>query len=140
MNTYQGTANVEAGIYFNRAIWKFESMEEAGRLPGTVEDRFIRVPAVALLVAGPILGLAYAIFLPLIGFLMLGRLIVRKLGEQAEELGLATARIVAPAWQPARAFLGRRKATKVAEPAPPVADAWVEDAKREVARRDENAK
>jgi hypothetical protein len=138
MNTYQGNANVEAGIYCNRAAWKFESMEEAGRLPGTVADTYMRVPALALLVAGPILGLVYALFLPFIGFAMLGALIIRKLGHLVEETGAATARVMAPAWQPARAFLARRRTTKpaaAAAVAPASTEPWVAEAKDELARR-----
>ena len=73
------------------------------------------MPALALLVVGPLMGLAYAIFLPLIGFAMVGGVVLRKAGELAVEAGQAGSRVLRPAWQPARAFLSRGKTRRAGD-------------------------
>lgn len=108
MKIYRGTQKVEPGIYFNLRNLSFKSMDDDGRLPGGENEAWRRVHPLALLVVGPLMGLAYAIFLPLIGFAMVGGILLRKAGELAVEAMHATARVLSPAWQPARAFLSRR--------------------------------
>ena len=140
MKIYRGTENAEAGIYFNPRRLAFRSLEDEGRLPGTTEDTWRRVPALALLVAGPVLGLAYAIFLPLLGFTMVGSVLLRKAGELAVEATHATARVLSPAWQPARAFLSRRgrRPRKGAERPQRGDDRWADEVRRQMnAERDE---
>mgnify|MGYP003407259543 CR=1 FL=1 len=64
-------------------------------LPGSAEERYLRLPTVALLVLGPIMGLAFAMFLPFIGFALLATQIVRKVAhtivKSAPEANVATA-------------------------------------------------
>ena len=134
MKRYHGNEKVRPGIYFNLRQLSFTSMEDDGRLPGTSEDVYRSVPAIALLVVGPLVGLAYVIFLPLIGFLMLGRIVLGKLLAVTGEAMAALGRVLQPAWQPARAFLSRRrrsprrKAEKKAR-----RDRWAEEVAEELA-------
>lgn len=72
MRRFKGKEKVEPGIYFNLRKLQFRNMEEAGRLPGTPDDSYRVVPTVAMLVVGPLLGLAFVIFLPLISFIAAG--------------------------------------------------------------------
>lgn len=132
MKTYRAHQNVEPGIYFNPRHLSFKSMDEEGRLPATPEGTWHRVPALALLVVGPLMGLAYAIFLPLIGFAMLGGVILRKAGELGLEAAHASTRVLRPAWQPARAFFsrGRKRRTEADKDTAP--DSWAEEAEREM--------
>ena len=39
-----------------------------GVLPGVVEDRYLKVPTLAMLAAAPVLGATLVVFLPFIGF------------------------------------------------------------------------
>ena len=137
MKTYYSNDTVTEGIYFNARHVCFKSMDEDGRLPADPAGTWHRVPALALLVIGPLMGLAYAIFLPLIGFAMVGGLVLRKAGELAVEAGHASTRVLRPAWQPARAFLSRGRSrrpgeTKREETKPEEKDRWAEDVEREL--------
>src|SRR4051794_28048845 len=83
MRHYNGNEKVGPGIYFNVEEVLFKSLDEEGRLPGDETTVWRAVPVVALLVAGPVLGLAYAMFLPFIGFAMLAAVVAGWLGKVA---------------------------------------------------------
>ena len=71
MKRYNGGTEVKGGYYFKMGEWEIATVEgERGTLPGGPNDKFIHAPTVTLLAAAPFLGLAFAMFLPLIGFLM----------------------------------------------------------------------
>lgn len=129
MKRYFGDHEVEPGIYFCLDQLSFKSMDEAGRLPGTEEHVYRRVPALFLLLVAPLVGLVYVIFLPLIGFLMLGRLILGKAIELSIEAAVALARVLEPAWQPARAFLSRHRSGKRSRKQ---RDEWAEEVQRQI--------
>jgi hypothetical protein len=127
MRRYHGNDEVGPGIYFNLREMVFRSMDEEGRLPGGERDVWRAVPAALLLLAGPVLGLAYAMFLPLIGFLMLGGLLARWAVRQVGLALNAAGRVLSPAWQPALAFFGRGRAAKrEAKTVPAAPDPWAE--------------
>lgn len=133
MKTYRGNQVAEPGIYLNLRELTFKSMDEEGRLPGTGEITWRRVPALLMLVAAPVISIAFFIFLPLIGFLMLAGVVGVKLYELGRRLLVGAVPILRPAWQPARAFLSRGKPareTKEEGEAPPE-DRWAEEARRE---------
>lgn len=127
----------EPGIYLDARELRFRSMDEGGRLPGDETTRWRRVPAVVMLLAAPVISIAYFVFLPMVGFLMLAGVVGQKLRRLGAQLAAATVPMLRPAWQPARAFLsrgqraGRRPGEKQAEA--PAEDAWAEEAHREAA-------
>ena len=63
MKRYRGNQVVDPGVYFNLRRVCFRSVEEAGRLPGSGQETYRCVPALALLVAAPLLGLVYVVWL-----------------------------------------------------------------------------
>jgi hypothetical protein len=131
MKRYYGNEMVEPGLYFNLRQISFKTLDEEGHLPGTGSDEYHRLPVVAMLVVGPALGLAYAIFLPLIGFAMLAWV---GIGKLAQVVGAAElARVLKPAWQPAMAFFSRGKP---AAEKPAAEDGWAEDVKKELEEKD----
>ncbi len=68
MAGYHGGQTVKEGFYLKRSTLEFESVTKGGSiLPGGRETRYIRVPLPAVIVAGPLAGLAFIIFLPSIG-------------------------------------------------------------------------
>jgi hypothetical protein len=111
MTRYHGNDTVEAGTYLDLHALRVETLEEKGRLPGDGATVWRRVPELGLLVAAPFVGLIYVVFLPLIGFLMLGKVVAEWAARQAADALGATVRVLRPAWQPAVAFLGRGKRT-----------------------------
>lgn len=130
MTRYHGNDTVEPGTYLNLRRMRVEAMEEEGRLPGDGAAVWRRVPETMLLVAAPFVGLLYVIFLPLIGFLMLGKVVAEWAARHVADALDATVRVLRPAWQPAVAFLGRgrrtRKGDKAREERP---DAWADAAR-----------
>lgn len=135
MRRYRGNEKVEPGIYFNLREIAFRTFEEDGTLPGTAEDTWWSVPTLVLLVVAPLVGLVYAMFLPFIGFAMLGAIVIRKIGGYLGVSAEAFRRVLRPAWQPARAFLGRRGKKNRPAPEPPKerpVDEWKEETRRDL--------
>lgn len=81
MTAYRGGQDVEGGSYLNHSTWRFESIpREGGILSGENNMNYSRVPSPALMVAGPVMGLAYIIILPTVFCLSIGYLLVRWVG------------------------------------------------------------
>src|SRR3989304_5641347 len=70
-NKYRGGKNVRYGFYWNLKEWEAQIIpREGGELKGAANDGFIRLPLLAVLVLAPLMGAAYAFFLPFIGIAM----------------------------------------------------------------------
>lgn len=69
----KGGNKVPAGFYFNKKNWEIVTVsgKKGGVLPGDAEAGYLRIPALAMLAAAPVLGAAFVIFLPVIGFALL---------------------------------------------------------------------
>jgi len=102
----KGGQKAVAGTYWNMADGSRIDMDGEGTLPGGQKDRYIKAPSAAVLAAGPVLGLIFAVFLPFIGIAMAATLLVRKVGEGLVE---ASAASVSFAWRPVEAYLTGRK-------------------------------
>jgi hypothetical protein len=140
MERYKGNQAVGPGVYFNRQEIAFKSLGHEGVLPGTVEDEYIRVPTLALLVVGPVVGGAFVVFLPVIGIAMLLWHLTGKAIEVAMDMAEASVRVLQPAWQPGLAFLSRRKRGKRAKRASKKKDTWAEEAAKELEEGDDGSK
>ena len=79
MTTRTPGDKAKAGFYFNLKTWEMDLHRTDGALPGGNEDRYLRIPTVALLVLGPVMGFLFVIFLPFIGF----ALFAREIGHRA---------------------------------------------------------
>jgi hypothetical protein len=110
-------------------------MDGEARLPGNSQDRYFRVPTLALIVAGPVLGGVFVIFLPFIGFGMLAWVAGGKLVELGGRVTAASVSVLTPAWRPAMAFLSRGK---VAKRVTKREDTWAENVKKELEHPDED--
>lgn len=130
---FRGGDVADPGIYFDRRELAFCSLDEEGPLPGGLDAEWRRVPALFLLLAAPLVSIAYVVFLPLVGFVMLAGVLGQKLGELGARAAAALVPVLRPAWQPARAFLshGRPKTEGAAEET--ATDEWAEAARREAA-------
>ena len=79
MTTKRAGDAAKAGFLLNLRSWDIELHRVDGAaLPGETEDRYVRVPAIALLVLGPMMGFLFVIFLPFIGF----ALVIRELAHK----------------------------------------------------------
>jgi hypothetical protein len=73
MAKHIGGEVVRNGFYLDWRGWKFEVVEgESGALPGSAETAYVRVPTLLMLVLAPILGGLFVVFLPFIGFALIG--------------------------------------------------------------------
>jgi hypothetical protein len=80
MTRYKAGDNVKAGFYWNRAEWEAHIVRpEGGVLPGAEGTTYVRLPLLAVLVLAPIMGAAYAMFLPFIGFAMVAAYLTGRL-------------------------------------------------------------
>jgi hypothetical protein len=98
------------------------------------QEAYFRVPALAMLTIAPLLGLAYVIFLPLIGFAMVAWIAGKAVLGLAARAAAECVAVLKPAWQPTMAFFSRGKAAKRETKQP---DAWAEDVKKELEPGDE---
>ena len=74
MTTYTGGETVKAGFYWNRGKWAAEVIPaEGGALPGAAGTIYNRIPWPVLLVVAPVMGGAFAMFLPFLGLGMLAK-------------------------------------------------------------------
>ena len=106
-----GATMVKAGFYWNPKEWEIVTIQgPGGILPGTSNDRYFRIPVLAMLLLAPVMGGLFVVFLPLIGFALvlqhLGRLATAAIRQGAASL-LAT---MSPTWRPGEAyFAGKHK-------------------------------
>ena len=64
----RGGNKVDGGYYLNPKTWSLVAVNGAkGVLPGKTNDRYVKVPAIAMLAAAPLLGATLVIFLPFVG-------------------------------------------------------------------------
>jgi len=102
----KGGHTVKAGTYWNMANGGRVRMEQEGVLPGSGETRYIKAPVVVMLMAAPVIGLIFAVFLPFIGIAMTLSLVGRKL---AEGVVSAAAGSMSFGWRPIEAYLAGKK-------------------------------
>ena len=82
MRTYDAGGFARKGFYWNTTTWTIELLAENGVLPGREGERYYGVPVLALFLLAPLMGAAYVMFLPFIGFVMLFQFGGRRLRER----------------------------------------------------------
>jgi len=102
----KGGHTVKAGTYWNMANGNRVQMEQEGALPGSGTTRYIKVPVAVMLMAAPVIGLLFAVFLPFIGIAMTLSLIGKKLANTVTE---AAAGSMSFGWRPIEAYLAGKK-------------------------------
>lgn len=84
MKTEIGGTKVTKGFYWGVKTWDIQVIENGGgTLPGGPERRYLRIPVIAMLLLGPIMGALFAMFLPFIGLAMVADHAARALGRRA---------------------------------------------------------
>jgi hypothetical protein len=142
MANYQSGAAVLSGYYLNPTRWHVEPIaQDGGRLPAG-KGTWMKVPTAAALVMVPLLGAAFLMFLPLIGF----ALVLHALASPVMNLFRASATDLAatmtPGWQPGEAhFTGKSPENAGVEEKGPIAarDDRLEALSREIELRRRNA-
>lgn len=108
---YKGGNKVEKGTYWDTSTGERIDVQQEQALPGSEHTIYIKAKSGLVLIAGPILGLVFAIFLPFIGIVMTMGQFGRKVADSA--IGHA-AQSVSFGWRPIEAYLTGRKKRKEA--------------------------
>ncbi len=95
MITIKGGQKAKGGTYVGVRDGEWVTVpKDGGILPGTAREQFLKMPLAAI--AAPFLGLAYLIFLPFVGFVMGGGLMVWKIGSSLKNIGRQPVRAPEP--------------------------------------------
>ena len=79
MTKMVGGSRVKGGFYWKVRTWEIVAVgDEGGVLDGGPDEGYRRVPTLVLLGLAPLLGGAFVVFLPLIGFVLAFRELARK--------------------------------------------------------------
>jgi hypothetical protein len=120
MKTINGNSKVNGGYYFSMKTMAIEVIgEEGGTLPGPADTRYVAVPFPLLFVLTPVVGLAFLIFLPAIGFVLLAQATALKLSGRVAREASALAASVTPPQAHGAAFLGGKEGEKPADEVSP---------------------
>lgn len=88
MASYHGGQFVREGLYMKRSTWEFESVaKKGGVLIGNKETSYSRLPLPFMMVAGPLMGLAYVLSLPIACCLSLTYSLTRRVGQKFKIAG-----------------------------------------------------
>jgi hypothetical protein len=109
---YKGGHKVEKGTYWDTSTGERVEVEGPQTLPGNDHTIYIKAKSGLVLIAGPIVGLVFAIFLPFIGIVMTLGQFGKKVADSA--IGRA-AQSVGFGWRPIEAYLTGRKKHKEAK-------------------------
>lgn len=82
LDTAQG-GPARRGTYWSFGSGELVRLQEEGTLPGPPSRRWIRLPAVLLLLLGPVLGLVFLMFLPVVGIVLILYLPLQALFQKA---------------------------------------------------------
>ncbi len=133
--------NASRGYWFNCRTWTLHPVATEGAvLPGAEGEKYLRIPLLAAFIVAPLMGAAFLIFLPFIGFYLALSAVVRPVRKLFKTSATELAATVSPGWAPGEAHLtGKRtEGEGVEEKGPPAAEGELANLEREVeARRGE---
>jgi len=123
MTTFNGNQAVQGGYYLSMKSFGVEVVgDEGGRLPGTADCRYVRVPFPALFLIVPVVGLAFLVFLPAIGMVLLAKAIVMKVTGHVAEGATGLAATIAPDHATGAAYMTGKKEGEQADEENPELD------------------
>jgi hypothetical protein len=102
----KGGHTVKAGTYWNLANGSRVQMEREGVLPGSGTTRYIKAPVAVVLMAAPVIGLLFAVFLPFIAIAMTLTLVGKKLASMTADAATGS---MSFGWRPIEAYLAGKK-------------------------------
>lgn len=139
--THESGTAVPSGYYLNASCWSLAPVANDGdRLPAG-RGRWLRIPTAAALALVPVLGAAFLVFLPLIGFVVTLHAMASAMASVARGPATELAATVSPGWLPGEAhFTGRPAGSAgVEEKGPPARVDALDALAAEIARRRDSA-
>ncbi len=106
MLTYKGGSSVGKGTYWELANGHRIDVASEAVLLGDGRAKYLRMSTVVMLAVGPVIGLLYAILMPLIGMVTVAGLAVRAIAGGLYDLA---ARSISFGWRPGSAYLTGKK-------------------------------
>ena len=108
MATRIGGTAAKNGFYWNLGKWEMTLVpKQGGILPGGSSDKYLKVPVIALLFLAPMMGAAYAMFLPFIGFALLFTFLGQKALAAAGVGAMGVGATMTQDWRPGESYLAR---------------------------------
>ena len=84
---YRGGARVASGKYWNLYSGDYVAFDEGGGMLPAVEGEYVRAHPLLILAVGPLIGLAYLLFLPIAVPVMLAQFAGRKMQRAVAVVG-----------------------------------------------------
>ena len=111
MTMIEAGTRVARGYYFSGQSWTLRPMHRDGDpLPGRPGERYLRVPLPLAFALAPLMGAAFLVFLPVIGFYLAGHAAIRPVARIFTSSATEIAATVQGEWQPGEAHLTGRRA------------------------------
>jgi hypothetical protein len=97
MATFNGNSSVNGGYYLSTKTFAIEVVgNDGGTLPGPSTVKYVAVPFPLLFAVVPVVGLAFLMFLPAIGFYLFGQALVMRLTGHVAEGASSLAATISP--------------------------------------------
>ncbi len=109
MLKYKGGHKAGKGTYWNLSTGNRIDIADESALPGDNKSTYIRFPPSVMLLLGPILGLVYVIFLPIIA---IATVIILGGGKLLRVMLSLIGKIIYFEWRPTEAYLAGKKKGK----------------------------
>ncbi len=81
MKKWTGGDAAEAGFYWSPRRWEIVPADAGAPLPGGADETYWRLPTIVALAVAPAMGGAFAMFLPVVGFVMVPVELVRRAAD-----------------------------------------------------------
>ena len=133
--------NASNGYWFSTRTWTLHPVSKDGeKLPGAAGETYVRIPLLLAFVVAPLMGAAFLVFLPFIGFYLALSALVRPITKLFRRSADELAATVSPGWAVGEAHLTgkRNEGEGVEEKGPPAASAdEISKVEREIEERRE---
>ncbi len=106
MLTYKGGSKVGTGTYWDLSSGQRIDVTGEAFLGKDSSVTFYRIPSIAMLFAGPVMGLLYVLLLPFIGIGTVAMIAIRKVAGAALSL---IGKSLSFGWRPKEAYLAGKK-------------------------------
>jgi hypothetical protein len=115
MTTFNGNSSVSGGYYLSTKTFAIEVIgNDGGTLPGPATAKYVAVPFPLLFLVVPVIGLAFLMFLPAIGFALFGKAIAMRLTGHVAEGATSLAANIAPDLATGAAYMTGKEEEKAA--------------------------
>ena len=111
MTTIAAGTQVKKGYYFSMKSWSLQpATADGAALPGDAGETYLHVPLLLAFAVAPVMGAAFLMFLPFVGFYLAGTAAVRPVARIFQRTAAELAATVQPGWAPGEAHLAGRRA------------------------------